>query len=81
MNCPICRDLIRAFVAGVDEYRTARYSACYRVTTEFAAQKNVDMERARCDVEEHHRICVEFVRSIAHLPERDVTPRLRPIAA
>jgi cytidylate kinase len=81
MNCPICRDLIRAFVVRFEEYCAARSSACYRVTTEFAAQKNVDMERARCEVEEHHRVCVEFVRSAAPLPEQDVIPRLRQMAA
>ena len=77
MNCPICRDLKRDLVARFDEYRAARSSACYRVTTEFAAQKKVDMERARCEVEEHHLVCVEPVRSIAPLPEQDVAARLR----
>lgn len=38
MNRPICRDLKRAFVARFDEYRAARSSACYRVTTKFAAR-------------------------------------------
>jgi hypothetical protein len=35
------------------------------------------MERARCEVEEHPRVCFEFVRSIRPLQEQKVTPRVR----
>ena len=70
MGCPICIDLKRSFTARLNEYREARASACYRVTTEFAAQKNVDMERARYELEEHHHVCVSIVRAIAPLLEQ-----------
>lgn len=76
MNCPICRDLKRAFVARFAEYREARSSACYRVTTEFAAQKNVDFERARYELEEHRLVCVAVAGSIAPLPEQHVAAPL-----
>ena len=59
----------------------ARSSACYRVTTEFAAQKNVDMERARYELEEHQLVCVALVNSIAPLPEQHAAARLRQLAA
>ena len=81
MNCLICRDLKNAFTDAFDEYRAARSSTCYRVTTKFAARKNVDMERARYELEEHHLLCVAVVDSIAPLPEQDVASRLRQLAA
>ena len=72
MNCPICRDLERAFEAGLSEYLAARSSACFRVCTKLAAQKNVEMERARYELEEHQALCVATVRVLALLPARDV---------
>jgi hypothetical protein len=61
MDCPICRDLERAFEAAQGEYIEARLSACHRVCGKFAAHKNVDMERARYELEEHRFICVSAV--------------------
>ncbi len=58
MDCSICRDLERAFEARHSEYTEARSAAYYRVTTELAAYKNVDMERAKSDLEEHQLVCV-----------------------
>ena len=40
------------------EYVEARFSAYYQVTTEFAAHKNVDRERAQSDLEEHQLVCI-----------------------
>jgi hypothetical protein len=81
MNCLICRDLARAFEAGLSEYIEARSSACYQVSKRLAARKNVDMERARYELEEHRLICVSAVRVLALLPERDVSTSLRQLAA
>jgi len=72
MNCTICRDLKRAFETGLSEYLAARSSACFRVCTKLAAQKNVEMERARYELEEHRALCVSTVRVLARLPERDL---------
>ena len=72
MDCPICRNLERAFEAGLGEYLAARSSACFRVCTKLAAQNNVEMERARYELEEHRALCVPTVRVLALLPERDV---------
>jgi hypothetical protein len=58
MDCPICRDLERAFAATQGEYVEARLSACYRVCRKFAARMNVDMERAKYELEEHRCVCV-----------------------
>jgi hypothetical protein len=81
MDCRFCRDLKRAYEAALSEYVEARSSAIYRVSTRFAAFKNVEMERAKSELEEHRLLCVSFVRVIAPLPERDESTRLRQLAA
>lgn len=81
MDCSICRDLKRAYEAGLSEYLEARSSASYGVSTNLAAFKNVEMERAKSDLEEHQLVCVSAVRAIALLPERDVSTSLRQLAA
>jgi hypothetical protein len=81
MNCLICRDLARAFEAGLSEYIEARSSACFQVSKRLAAKKNVDMERARYELEEHRLVCVSAVRVLALLPQRDVSPSLIQLAA
>ena len=81
MDCPVCRDLARAFEAGLSEYIEARSSACYQVSKRSAAKKNVDMERARYELEEHKLVCVSAVTLLALLPEPDVTRSLSELAA
>ena len=58
MDCLICANLERAYEARLSEYVEARTSVCYRVSTRLAAQRNVDMERARYELEEHRSVCV-----------------------
>jgi hypothetical protein len=58
MDCPICRDLEPAHEAELDEYIEARSSACFQVCRKLVAQKNVEMERARYEPEEHRLLCV-----------------------
>ena len=55
MNCLRCNDLIQVFKSRLAGYVDARAAAFYRVSTELAARKQVDMERARGDLEEHLR--------------------------
>ncbi|MFY9562428.1 MAG: hypothetical protein WAQ52_19515 [Terriglobales bacterium] len=57
MDCLICKDLERVFASSQGEYIAARSAAYYRVSTELAAYKNVDMERAKSDLEEHQLVC------------------------
>ncbi len=59
----------------------ARSSACYQVSKRLAAFKNVEMERAKSDLEEHQLVCVSAIRVLALLPERDVSTGLRQLAA
>ncbi len=58
MNCSICKDLERTLEFRRSQYLEARSGAYYRVTTELAAYKNVDMERAKSDLEEHQLVCI-----------------------
>jgi hypothetical protein len=74
MDCPICRDLKRAYEAGLSDYIEARSSVCFRVCPELAAQKNVEMERARYELEEHQRLCIPTVRLSALSLRRDGAP-------
>lgn len=68
MACLTCKDLKQRYEASLADYAEARSSAYYRVTHRFAAGKNVDMERARFELEEHRSVCV---------PARDVIVVLR----
>ena len=58
MDCSECTNLEEAFEARLNKYIEARSAAYYRVTTELAAKKNVDMERAKNALEEHQLVCV-----------------------
>jgi hypothetical protein len=58
MDCLICKDLERTLKSRRSAYREARAAAYYRVSTELAARKNVDMERAKSDLEEHQLVCL-----------------------
>ncbi len=57
MDCLECKNLEQAFESGLSQYNEARSAAYYRVSTELAAKKNVDMERTRNELEEHQLIC------------------------
>jgi hypothetical protein len=83
MVCLICRNLKRAFEIRNTEYIEARSSLYYRISRKFAARKNVDMERAKSDLEEHRRVCASAVIEPALLLlARPVSPRrARQVAA
>ena len=81
MSCSICGHLEQAYQAVHSEYIEARSSVRYRVSTQLAAQKNVDMERAKYELEEHRFVCTTSIRVLARLPGRDVSTRLIPRAA
>jgi hypothetical protein len=65
MTCLVCKDLERTFDFRRSKYFEARSAAYHQVSTEFAAQKNVDMERAKTDLEEHQLVCVDAGRARA----------------
>jgi len=80
MSCSICGNLEHAYEAVLNEYIEARSSVRYRMSTVLAAQKNVDMERARYELEEHQRVCANAVIPQL-LVSRDAPRRFRRIAA
>jgi hypothetical protein len=62
MDCLECKNLEEVLESRLSQYVEARSAAYYRVSTELAARKNVDMERAKNDLEEHRLICVSPLR-------------------
>jgi hypothetical protein len=81
MECQVCRGLERAYDTWLSEYIAARASACYQVSKEFAAMKNVEMERSKDDLDEHRLRCV-FAGKVLALSTRAGMPlRLSHIAA
>jgi len=57
MNCVRCDHLTQVLASRREGYVQARAAAYYRVSTELAARKQVDMERAKTDHEEHRLAC------------------------
>jgi hypothetical protein len=76
----MCAYLERAYLADLNEYLVARSSAGYRVSTTFAAQKNVDMQRARHELEKHRKVCLAAAGVIRIMPERDRPVSVRKLA-
>jgi hypothetical protein len=83
MGCLECKNLEEAFESRLSQYIDVRADADYRVTTELAAQKNVDMERARNNLEEHQLVCASAevklsgpmdIRAGYPYPEQRITP-------
>jgi hypothetical protein len=68
MGCIICGNLKQAFEVLLNEYIASRSTVYYRVCTELAAYKNVDMERAKSELEEHQCGCVSAKKESAMLP-------------
>jgi hypothetical protein len=73
MDCLKCRELRQAFEFTRGKYIEARSAAYYRVSTELAAHKNVDMERARNALEEHQLVCASVGDSYQNL-KSDLRP-------
>ena len=66
MNCPICKSLEEVCESRTREYVKALSGAYYQVSTELAAYKNVEMERARSELEEHRCVCAPKARQSTH---------------
>ncbi len=68
MSCIVCKNLERAFEIKLREYEEARSAADYQVNRKFAAYRNVEMERARNELEEHRLVCASAIPVSAFLP-------------
>jgi hypothetical protein len=58
MDCPRCLALEQAFGIKLNKYSAACSAAFFQVSTQLAARRMVDMERARNDLEEHQLMCL-----------------------
>jgi hypothetical protein len=63
MTCLICKDLERTLDYKRSKYFEARSAAYYQVSAELAPKKNVDMERAKSDLEEHQLACASAAKA------------------
>jgi hypothetical protein len=57
MKCLECKELTRSLDSASTAYDQALSSAFYLVSTEIAARKQVDMERAKSAWDEHAASC------------------------
>jgi hypothetical protein len=77
MACLECRNLEEAFESRLSKYVEACSAAYYRVSKELAAKKNVDMERAKSDLEEHQLVCVSAAKVRQSRPRASHVSTLR----
>jgi len=62
MGCSRCRDFERALENRASEYHQACANETYgRISTRFVAYSNVEMERARSELELHLSVCASAV--------------------
>jgi hypothetical protein len=57
MDCMDCKNLQTVLESAQAGYADACSSPFYRVSTDQAAKMQVDMERAKSDLEEHWLVC------------------------
>lgn len=81
MNCAVCRDLELAVEARFREFEEACRAEAYRICTELAARKNVDMEQARGDLQDHQSVCTHAAKQAVPQPARAAEKNFRPMAA
>ena len=77
MHCQVCENLKLALKARTREYVEASSDAYSRATNRFAAYVNVEMERARTELQEHRMVCLYASNDSAFPPVADL--RRRPI--
>lgn len=68
MGCPVCKRLERTFEGWNSECIRARSSLYCSVSTRFAAYDNVEMERARSELQMHRSLCVFAVTKAVGRP-------------
>ena len=64
-KCLVCVELARALQVTSASYMEARSAAFFRVCTDIAAKREVDMERAKTDLHEHRLVCPSALNAIA----------------
>jgi hypothetical protein len=77
--CPVCKRLERTFEGWNSECIRARSSLYLGVSTRFAAYDNVEMERARSELQMHRSVCA-FSVTKAVGPRSAPAPRVSTIS-
>jgi hypothetical protein len=80
-DCLECKDLDRALKLTLANYMAARAAPFYRICTDIAAKKEVDMERAKTDLEEHQLVCSYAIRAEAAERTGDFCAPVAPAAS
>jgi hypothetical protein len=80
MDCLTCRNLYRIVDQARAEYAEARSNMFYTVSTEIAAKRQVDMERAKTDLREHRSVCSSTPK-LEYVGRRRNTPIWGNVAA
>ncbi len=81
MDCLICRELEQKLETRRMQFAEACCSASYGVSTKSAAYRNVDMEQARSELQDHRSVCAYLCRKPPALTTRAVHASRRPVAA
>jgi hypothetical protein len=81
MDCLICRDLEQKLEARRMQFAEACGSASYGVSTKSAAYRNVDMEQARSELQDHRSVCAYASRMPSAHAQRSICASRRPVAA
>jgi hypothetical protein len=70
VDCPVCKRLERTFEGWNSECIRARSSLYRSISTRFAGYDNVEMERARSELQMHRSVCLFPVEVIARVNGR-----------
>ena len=81
MDCLVCRDLEQKIEARRKLFAEARCSASFGVSSKSAAYRNVDMEQARSELQDHRSVCACVSRKLPALSARAIQASRRPVAA
>jgi len=81
MHCRLCENLERALDVRRSEYIEASSDAYYRVSKRLAAYKNVEMERARTELQEHRLVCLAAMNASPSLSSPAMLRLARPAVA
>lgn len=57
MTCSLCRNLNQALEHRLSDFNGALSSAVPRMSDQMVAKRNVELQRARYELEEHQRDC------------------------
>jgi len=62
MSCPICNDFEHALEDKTSEYHKACSNTVYcHISSRFIAYREIEMERARNELETHRSVCASAV--------------------